>query len=170
MQRLLTALLLIALPTGVLAQAYPRMKAGLWTTSTLSEEHRAKGDPARVASICMDDATQKLMIQFSQGMIKGMCSKNDMKVNGDTITADSVCDVMGSKIASRSTMKFNGDIAYHTVSHSTYEPPLMGMKGGDTVIDGKYTGPCPAGMTPGDMKLPTGNTVNLKAIAGAAPK
>jgi hypothetical protein len=168
MPRLPALLLLLALPALATAQTFPKMKEGLWSTSTLSAEHKAKGEPARVATICLDNATQQLMIQFSQGMIKGMCSKNDMKVSGSTITADSVCDVMGSKIASKSTMKFAGDTAYHTESHSTYDPPLMGMKSGDTVIDGKYQGPCPAGMNPGDMKLPTGNTINLKSIAGNA--
>ncbi|MBS0320406.1 MAG: DUF3617 family protein, partial [Proteobacteria bacterium] len=147
----------------------PKMKAGLWETSTMSDQAKAKGQPARVSSICLDDATQKLLVRFSQGMMKGLCTKNDLVITGSTITGDAVCEVMGSKIASKSVMKFTGDTAYHTEARATYAPPLMGMTEGHTVVDGRWTGPCPAGMVPGDMKLPTGTTINLKTIVNDGP-
>jgi hypothetical protein len=45
------------------------------------------------------------------------------------------------------------------------EPPLRDG-GGDhtTVMDSKWTGPCPSDMVPGDMTGPNGMKMNLKTI------
>ena len=61
-------------------------------------------------------------------------------------------------------MKFSGDARYHTDAHMTYDPPLNGRTEADTVVDGKYTGPYPAGMSPGDIRQKDGKTINLKAL------
>jgi hypothetical protein len=166
MKRLILAVML-ALPINALAQDFPKMRAGLWQLTTATNKAGAPAAaqaPAHVTTLCIDDSVQKQMVQFSQGMMRGMCSKHDMRVAGDTVSTDSVCGLMGSSIATKAVMKFVGGTSYHTVAHSTYDPPLQGMKESNTIVDGKYTGGCPAGMAPGDMKLPGGNTINLKSI------
>ena len=143
------------------------MRAGLWqlTTSTSKPGAQAAAQaPAHVTTLCIDESLQKQMVQFSQGMMRGMCSKHDMRVSGDTVSTDSVCGLMGSNIATKAVMKFAGGTSYRTTAHSTYDPPLQGMKESDTTVEGKYTGACPAGMAPGDMQLPGGKTINLKSI------
>jgi hypothetical protein len=157
--------LLLALPLSVAAQEFPKMRAGLWQTTTMTRAARTADKPApHVTTICIDDSVQKLMMQMAQGMMRGMCSKHELRVSGATVTGDAVCEMMGSRISTRSVMKFSGDTSYHTDAHMIYDPPLNGRKEADTVVDGKYTGACPAGMSPGDLRLPGGKTINLKAL------
>ena len=61
---------------------------------------------------------------------------------------------------------FTGDTSYHTETKSTYDPPAKGMPSGNSTVDGRWTGPCPAGMQPGDAVLPDGRKVNMRAMAG----
>jgi hypothetical protein len=168
MHRLLLAALFVTVPVVASAQEFPRMKPGLWQTATSSDQAKAKNEPPRVTSICMDPSVQKVMMQFSQGAMHGMCSKQDMKISGGTVTGDTICTFGGSKMTGHSVMKFSGDTAYHTDATSSYDPPFMGMKDAVTTIDGKYMGPCPADMQPGDLKMANGTVINLKTIAGAA--
>ena len=170
MLRPVLATLLILLPCVVSAQELPRMKAGLWESTTTNDMQKAKGAPATVTSICMDDAVQKLMVQFSQGAMRGMCSRNDLKVSGNTVTGDTVCEMGGSKMTGHSVMTFLSDTAYHTTAQSAFDPPLMGMKNSLTTVEGKFMGACPAGMQPGDMKLGNGTMMNIKTMAAAAGK
>lgn len=160
-----TAALLVAMPFAAAAQDLPKMRAGLWQTTTMTRSAGAAGQASpQVTTICLDDSVQKLMLEMSQGMMRGMCSRHELRVTGDTITGDAVCDLMGSRITTRSVMKFSGDARYHTDAHMAYNPPLNGRKEADTVVDGKYTGPCPAGMSPGDIRQKDGKTINLKAL------
>ena len=45
----------------------------------------------------------------------------------------------------------------------------MGMKDSMTTVEGKYTGPCRDGLTPGDVVTGNGQKFNMKAIANRAP-
>ncbi len=159
--------LLLGVSVAAAAQDFPKMRAGLWQTTTMTRDaNPANGAAAsHVSTICLDDGVQKLMMQMSQGMMRGMCSKHDLRITGNTVVGDAVCEMMGSQISTRSVMKFSGDLSYHTEAHMAYDPPLAGKKDADSIVDGKYMGPCPAGMTPGDMRLPGGQTINIRAIA-----
>jgi hypothetical protein len=42
---------------------------------------------------------------------------------------------------------------------ATFDPPLKGMKESSTIIDGKHVGACKPGQQPGDMTLPSGQTI-----------
>ena len=170
MQRLALATLLTVLPALACSQELPRMKAGLWESTTVNDMQKAKGAPPQVTSICMDDAVQKLMVQFSQGAMRGMCSRNDLKVSGNTVTGDTVCQMGTSKMTGHSVMTFLSDTTYHTTAQSTFDPPLMGMKTSLTTVEGRFMGSCPAGMQPGDMKLGNGTIMNIKTMAAAAGK
>ena len=51
-------------------------------------------------------------------------------------------------------MTLTGDTGYHTEINATYDPPFMGMKESQTMLDGKYVGPCRDGLVPGDFITP----------------
>jgi len=44
----------------------------------------------------------------------------------------------------------------------------MGKSSATTVVEAKWTGACPAGVKAGDMILPDGRTMNIRAATGAA--
>jgi len=73
-----------------------------------------------------------------------------------------VCNLGGSTMKSHSVMTLTGNTAYRTEAHATFDPPLAGQAVTDTVIEGRYVGACKPGQQPGDMTLPTGQTLNIR--------
>ena len=163
MQRL-CAVALIAAATGVGAQDFPKLKAGLWTT-TMTSLDRDQQEP-RVSTLCLDDSVQQEMVKMSTGMMAGMCGKHDLKVTGNKVTTEAVCDLGGTKMQSQSVMTLTGNSAYRTEAHATFDPPMNGIKESTTVIEGKHVGACKAGQQPGDMTLPNGQTLNIRQMMG----
>jgi hypothetical protein len=100
------------------------------------------------------------------GTMKSMCSKNDIRRDGNRIYGNAECKFGESNMKSTSVTTFTGDTAYRTEVKASYEPPMMGMTSGTTIIDAKWSGPCPAGMQVGDVVMPDGRKVNVRAIAG----
>jgi hypothetical protein len=120
--------------------------------------------------MCTDDALQKEMTSMGAGMSKEMCTRNDMRREGARFVGDSECRIGESRIVAHTVMTLVGDVGYRTEINATYEPPFMGMKEAQTVIEGKYAGPCRDGLVPGDFVMPGGQKVNIKGIgAGRAP-
>lgn len=147
----------------------PKLKPGLWDLTTSSDRAAAKDPGPQHSALCLDESVQKQMLEFSQGMMRGMCSKHELKVSGNTVSGESVCQFGGSTMRSKSTMKFSGVTAYRTEADTTFEPPLMGMAKSHTVVDGKHAGACPAGMQPGDLRLASGQVINIKQLAQQQP-
>ena len=160
----LCAVALIAAAATVGAQDFPKLKAGLWETTTTSLG-REKQEP-RVSTLCLDDSVQQEMYKMSTGTMAGMCSKHDLKVTGNRVTTDAICDFGGTKMQSQAVMTLSGNTAYHTEAHATFDPPMNGMKDSTTVIEGKHVGACKPGQQPGDMTLPNGQTMNIRRMTG----
>jgi hypothetical protein len=144
---------------------FPSMKPGLWE-STMTRE----GMPQKMAGtkMCMDAAVQKEMMDMGMGTMKTMCSKNDIRRDGNKVYGSAECTFGTSTMKSTSVTTFTGDTAYHTEVKSSYDPPMQGMGSGNTVIDAKWTGACPAGMQAGDVTLPDGRRINMRTMGAAA--
>lgn len=153
-----------------LAQDYPQLKPGQWEM-TSSSSKSADAKPNKM-TMCTDVAVQKQMMDMGKGLSRDLCSKLDVRREGDKYIGDSVCKVGESTMTSRSVMTVQGDTAYKTVITATYDPPLMGMKEANTTIEGRNTGPCRDGLTPGDVVGADGRKFNMKSYANpqrAAP-
>ena len=147
------------------AQDFPKLKSGLWT-STTTTQGREKGEP-RPSLLCLDDSVQREMYQMSVGMMAGLCSKHDLKVTGNKVTTEAVCDLGVTKMRSSSVMTLTGDSAYHTEVRASFDPPLKGTpRDSVTVIDGRHVGDCKEGQQPGDMTLPNGQHMNIRNWMG----
>ena len=142
---------------------YPKLKAGQWEMRT----DTGKSSAPRTTTLCTDDAVQKELINMGVGMQKEMCSKSDIRREGLRVIVTAQCKVGESTIVTKAVMTFAGDTAYKTDVDSTYSPPFMGMKEAKTSMEGKYVGPCRAGLVPGDMLLPNGQKINIKNIGNA---
>ena len=121
--------------------------------------------------MCIDDALQREMMSMGAGMSREMCTRNEFKRDGARYVGNAECRIGESKIVSRSVMTLTGDSAYHTEINATYEPPFMGMKDSQTMLDGKYVGPCRDGLAPGDFIGPNGQKFNIRGhgVAGKPP-
>jgi hypothetical protein len=144
------------------AQDYPKLKAGQWEITIASSK---AGAPPNKSTLCTDDALQRDMISMGAGMSREMCTKVDFKREGSRYVGSAECKLGESKMVSRSVMTLTGDTGYHTEVRATYEPPFMGMKESQTVLDGKHVGPCRDGLVPGDFINAGGQKFNIKGIA-----
>ncbi len=155
----------LALAGAAPAQEYPKLKSGQWEL-TITTSRTAKGPPQK-STMCVDDALQRDMMAMGSGMTKEMCTRNEMKRDGARYVGVSECKIGESRIVSHSVMTLTGDSAYRTEINATYDPPFMGLKESQTILDGKLTGPCRDGMTPGDFVGPNGQKFNIRNLAAA---
>ena len=143
------------------AQDFPKLKSGLWSTTTTTAG-RPKAQP-QVSTLCLDESTQQYVYRMSMGMMAGLCSRHDMKVTGNTVTIDAVCDLGVTRMQTKSVTTLSGDSAYRTEARAVFDPPLKNTpRDSVTVIDGKHVGPCKEGQQPGDMTLPNGQQMNIR--------
>lgn len=162
---MILALSLVVAAGAVAAQEFPKLKAGLWETTTSSA--RGDGKAPHTSTLCLDDSVQQEMYRMSTGMLSGMCSKYEIKASGSKVTSEAVCDLGGTRMQSRAVMTLTGNAAYRTEAHASFDPPFMGNKETTTVIEGRHLGPCKAGQKPGDLTLPGGKTMNIRQFTGA---
>lgn len=161
----LVAAACIALAGAAVAQDYPKLKSGHWELTIVPRQ--GANAPPQKSTMCIDDALQKEMMSMGVGMSREMCTRNEFKRDGARFLGNSECKIGESKVVSRSVMTLTGDTAYHTEINAKYDPPFMGMKDSQTVLDGKYLGACPAGMVAGDFVGPGGQKFNMRSIAAA---
>ena len=147
--------------TSAVAQEFPKLKPGLWSQMTTTAG-RAKAQP-QASTLCLDDSTQQYVYRMSMGMMAGLCSKHDLKVAGNKVTIDAVCDLGVTRVQTKSVTTLTGDTAYRTEAHAVFDPPLKGTpRDSVTIVDAKHVGPCKEGQNPGDMTLPNGRTMNIR--------
>jgi hypothetical protein len=160
--------LLMVITTALLAasaaaQDMPKMKPGLWESVTTSGG--PKGAPANITkgSMCINEAVQKDIMAFSQTM-GAQCSKNVQRRDGNKFIGEAECTFGSTTVKSQSVTTFTSDASYRTESRATFSPPMGGMSESTTTQEAKFTGPCPAGMKPGDMNM-GGRTMNINDMA-----
>ena len=162
------ASLAVLLTQPCFAQDLPKRKSGLWeirTSSLGSAKAPAAAQGANV-QMCIDEKTDNAVQQQAMGMAKQSCSKQEMKRTGNQIVVDSVCKFGETTATTHSVFTGSFDSSYKVETHSTYEPPMMGMKEGSAVIEARYLGPCKADQRPGDMILGNGMKINMNDQKG----
>lgn len=170
--RYLVPVLFAALILPSLAQAdMPKRKPGLWEIKMTSDAGRGGGP--MVSQHCIDEKTDDLMQQRAQGMSKPACSKNTVRKEGGKTIAETVCKFGESTATTRAV--FSGDFSsnYRGDIHSTYNPPMMGMKESRSMLEAKWLGACKAGQKPGDVimpGMPGGGKFNMDEMMKKMPK
>lgn len=151
------------------ADEYPALKPGQWEMTTTSSRAAATASAPIKSTLCTDASVQKEMASMGAGMRREMCTKSDIRHEGNRYVTDSNCAMGDTKIISHSVMTMQGDTAYKTEVHASYDPPFMGMKESATTVEGKFVGPCRDGLVPGDYVTATGQKINMKSIADRKP-
>lgn len=163
MRRFAAVLLSAVAAVALMAQTgpMPKRKPGLWEMSISTD---ATNRQPAVTKMCIDEATNTELYNLGMGMSKKACSKADVHSDGKTITAESVCAFGSTQTTSHARTVFAGDTAFHSDISTHYDPPIGGKSEVTTKQDGKWTGPCPADMQPGDMIMPGGIKMNVKTM------
>lgn len=145
----------------------PARKPGLWELTMTSD---GAAMPPQTMQHCIDEATDKEMMEMSNSIGAQQCQQNWTKT-ATGFAFESTCDFGGGKTASRGTV--TGDF------NSAYQIDMI-SKGGprganeETRMNmaAKWLGACKAGQKPGDIVMPGGMKINvsqMKKMMGAMP-
>jgi len=156
------ALLGAATCGAVRAQDLPPRKPGLWQIDMAMP---AAPGPQQMR-MCIDSDTDAEMYKMGMNSARGTCDKPIVKRNGSTVTIDSVCKMGETRMTTHAVTRFTADTAYRTEADTRMEPPMPGRGEMKITQDGKWVGPCPAHMTPGDVTMGNGAKMNVKQMLG----
>jgi hypothetical protein len=140
--------------TGLVATAaqavdLPDMKAGLWESSTTME----KGAKPVHSTMCMDKSVYKHLEEQQERNPNRLCKSIASQHSGAVYTSTTQCQFPNRKPSvSTTVMTMSGDTGYHTELRGENQAIEM-------VIDAKYVGACPAGMSLGDVTGPDGKVM-----------
>lgn len=147
------------------AQDLPKLKAGLWETTTTSSGPKGSHGSNMKHTMCVDDKAQKDMMAFSQNMGAQHCTKNTVRRDGNKVYGEAECSMGGKMtVKSQSVTTMSGDSSYRTEVKSIISPPMAGMSESSTVVEGRHVGACPANMKPGDINM-NGRIMNVNDLS-----
>jgi len=158
-----SALAALALPATAQEIDFPERKAGQWEIAMTSDT--PGGMPNQTIKACIDAASDKQMMAAGFSMSKSMCSKQEMKQEGDSYVIDSTCQI--GPMTSTSHIVITGDFqsAYTVKMTSEMSGAAMmpGMPGSTSMTQEArwVSDACTDGMAPGDMLMPGGMKVNV---------
>jgi hypothetical protein len=162
----LAALAALTLPAGAQEIEFPARKAGQWEITMTSET--PGGMPNQTIKACIDATTDKQMMEAGFSMSKSMCSRQEMKQEGDAYVIDSTCQI--GPMTSTSHIVITGDFqSAYTVkmtSEMTGAALVPGMPGTNNMTQEArwISDACTDGMAPGDMLMPGGMKVNVNEM------
>jgi hypothetical protein len=132
-------------------------KPGLWALEVTVDGEEG----TQKMTQCVDAKTDARMMQMA-GQMGARCSKNELTKSGSTYKYESECALSGSTM--KATGVFKGDFGskYEGEIVTKIHPPLFGQSDSTTKLVGTWLGNCPAGMKPGDMKMPNGMKVSME--------
>jgi hypothetical protein len=122
------------------ADGQPEQKAGLWQRTSQTTEDGKTQAPEK-SQHCVDAATLEMVKKALADAAK-QCSKYDLRQSGGKWILDSVCNFGATTLTLHQETLMKGETAYHSVSESSYSPPLSGGGHSRTVTDGVWMGPC----------------------------
>jgi hypothetical protein len=127
------------------ADDLPPRKPGLWEVTTKTND-----DAPTVSRLCLDAAVEAKLTQSFKAIAKTYCTQSEGRLEGAVFTYDSVCPLPGSKVKTHTVTTFAGEGEYRSETRGRYDPPYKGKTNNMSVQSGKWLGPCPADMKPGD--------------------
>ena len=143
------AIALLGIAGGVSADM-PQRRSGLWEIKT---SHDGSASDMTL-QICVDEKQDDFTVQQTQKLdqdVRKQCPKMDVKRRGNVTEIDSVCK-FGQVTATGHTV-ISGNLAtqYRMEATTLFNPPMYGMVKTNTVMHGKWLGPCKPGQTHGSM-------------------
>ena len=157
------AVLFAASTTSALSAGFPARRAGLWDVTVNMESMKI---PTRTNTMCIDAATDAKLMKLGMASKDANCTAMNVSGMGSVRTVDSICHLNGGEQKNHVVMTYSGDAAYHVDMQSQFSPPIAGHSRSHIVQDGKWIGPCPVGMKPGDMMI---NGMKINMLGSTSP-
>ena len=145
--------------------ASPPRKAGLWEETVQSD----RSPTPLVSQWCFDEASDKRSPVLPKGPRRaGLCQKFAVAKSGDSYTVDTSCSFTGATMTSHAVI--TGDFTAKYTINSTVDvsnSPDPARNGEHkTTITAVYKGDCPSDLSPGQVRLPTGEVVEMAQLRG----
>lgn len=157
------AALALLVATAVSAQSLdaPSRKSGLW---------EMKLDGAKMAmQTCVDRAQDDALRAAASEPGKTNCTQRELKREGATrLVAEYLCKDGAAATVSRIVITGDLDSDFVMEFSSRPEPARAGQAERSGRMQGRWIGPCAAGMKPGDMRLPNGMVIPAGSMPGGA--
>ena len=147
--RAVAAALLFAstLAAAQVAPDLPKRKPGLWQHNVTTVGAPA---PPTSMTMCTDERMDKMLADRSDAQ---RCSQQTVRRDGNAVVVEAVCTQQNTTV--RTKGRFSGDFNanYSGEMHSTFDPPMQGMKESRQKIEARWLGPCKPGQKPGDVQM-----------------
>ena len=158
-----------ALAPSALAQDLPKRKSGLWEIRM--ESGAGQGGGGHLMTQCVDQSRDDAFRQMGQQMEReNKCTRTNVQRGPNRLSFDSSCDFGAMKTRAKTVITGDFNSAYRMEIQSRYEPPMMGLAEGTTVMEAKWAGACKPGQRPGDVTVPGGMTMNIYDMMDARKK
>ena len=154
----------IAVPAS--AADMPKRKSGLWDVKVTHVGTASAPADAQSMQMCVDTKTDNALHQSAAAGGKQSCTRQDVRQEGNRTVVDSVCKFGESTATTRAVFTGSFDSAYTVDIKTTYNPPFMGSKEGNTAMEARWVGPCKADQKPGDVILGNGMKINMNGATG----
>jgi hypothetical protein len=141
----------------------PKRKPGLWQQSV-----SGSGMPTQTMSMCIDEKTDDLMASGANQ--RQNCEQQSLRREGTSYVFESVCRSQGTTVRTRGRFTGEFNTRYAGELHSTFEPPLQGMRESTQNIEARWIGPCKPGQKPGDVAMEGMGGMNVQDMMNADPK
>ena len=145
-------------------------REGLWRQTVMRDGRSAPFGPIKV---CIDAATDAKITTIGHAVGGSQCTRASSRQPDGSVSFRSVCNFgRGGVVDSTGVVHsdFSSTYQLHALSQVSGSPyrPLNGAHVTD--ISASYVGPCPSGMSPGEVIIGPGLKINLNRLplAGAA--
>jgi len=153
--------------------ASPQRRAGLWQQSFTRD---GRATPMASMRLCVDPTSEARASVFTRGaasqrLADSHCTGMAASRTLSGYSFASTCPMTGGgTVVSKGAASGDFATSYHVHVENDVSGAAYGPMNGHHVtdIDGKWLGPCPAGMAPGDMEIGHGMRISGGKLAGAA--
>jgi hypothetical protein len=147
--------------------ASPQRKPGLWEQTVVTD----RSPTPIVTELCFDAASdRRLPVLPRKPRREGACEKWQVTKNGDTYLVDSTCGFGGMKLSSHAELSGDFNASYRRVDTMTVQGSPDPARDGTHKITmtAVYKGESceAAGLQPGQVKLPSGDIVDMAQLRG----
>jgi hypothetical protein len=161
---LLSTVLPLVVAAGLSAAEFelPARQPGLWDVKIVMGPDL----PPMSMQMCLDETSDRQMMQQGMAMSEGMCSEISTHREGDGFVVESTCNIEGGVTRTRATITGDFQSAYRMDIVSDREGGNASIpKHTEMTHEGTHQGACGKNMVPGDI-IVMGRKMNILKMRG----
>ncbi|HWF01776.1 MAG TPA: DUF3617 family protein [Caulobacteraceae bacterium] len=136
-------------PTPIAHAAWPQRRAGLWEENITQS---GRGERQQRMRVCLDASNEMRLSMFGSEEAK-TCRRSGTRRPDGAYDFTTACSAAGASLTTHGVASGDFVAGYHVHSTVTVSGSPIGVLNGqrDVDVDARWLGPCPAGMSPGQV-------------------